>query len=759
MSDLNTDIAATEEALEAAKEAEEALKKQHEDTLASIAMSITGKLSDRMGRKKVKEAQMLESMRLFLGSLANRYYSDSAEGFFSEKETVRKRPEYNIVKNKCQIAVAQTIAYQFAAGDKNWSLRAPQVTDMDDQDLRQYIEQNTRNGQPPEPPSREQVAEYKASLMERAIEYHLTNSNYGHEARKAMTNRVILGTGILKGPKNAGKMKKVYKKGQTSDGQPIRIPTYIHETVPCIYSVNPWYFFPDDSVTEFKYAEDAIEVHLKNKSDLREFLKHPGFFQDQVAEILKEDPKSIVNCPFDDPAYLTQGLGSAKDKYLVIEYHGPLTANDLSILGVQSTIDTEAEALYCEVWVVNDRVIRLDVSNSDGSYCLPYCMCVWDPDPATPFGFGIPMDVQDGQRIVNETLKMILDNAGNSAGPQVIVDTTLVKPAEGGLEITPFKVWYSDDAFGNDLSKAIIFFTPPNQFEDLNNLLQLARSMADEQASIPAIMSGIQNPTGAGDSATGLAIANHNAQSPIFFKSEEWDDNITSPLIKAMYDWEMEYNPDDSIKGTYEIDVRTSTSYLRNSLQQQKLERLSMEVSQGSPIGEHVNMDQLAVARLSNMGLPSRGIVKDPIQLATERANRPPPPPDPNMIKAEAEKMKAENDKERIALENRKLDDDATIKMREAEMKFQSQMATDETRKIEAQAQVMKAQFDFQAAMAQLAARDEESRMKIVAQLQDSELTRQSQKFLAGMDMALKVEDQKLKKEELQVKRKQGSGI
>lgn len=754
-----TSVEELEEALAAAEEAKAALEAQRESVLASIAGSVEAKLTARMGRRKIKEAQWLESMRLYLGPLANRSYDPSVDSFYGAKEVNGRRPEYNIVKNKCQIAAAQTISYQFAAGDKNWSIRAPQVTDMDEQDFQQYMQANSANGQAPPPPNPQQVAEYKASCMERQIEFDLTNTNYGAEARKAMWLRPVLGTGILKGPQSAGKMKKIYVKAQTSDGKSIRVPTYVHERTPCIYSVNPWYFFPDDSVTEFKNAEDAIEVHLKSKTDMRELLKHEGFLRDQVEQVLKEEPKEIANNPFEDPAYLTQGLSCHKGKYLVMEYHGPITQEDLGNIGIESTLPSEADALYCEVWACNGRVIRLQVSNSDGSYCLPYFMSVWEPDPASPFGFGIPMDVADSQRIVNESLKMILDNAGNSAGPQVIIDTSLIKPANGHNECTPFQVWLADDAYGGDLSKAIIFFTPPNSFEGLNNLLQLARNMADEQASIPALMSGIQNPTGAADSATGLAIQNQNAQSPIFFKSEEWDDNITAPLIRAMYEWEMEYCPNEEIKGTYEIDVRTSTSYLRNSLQQQKLERLSMEVSQGSPLGEHINLDVLASARLAGMQLPARGIVKSPEQLAQERANRPPPPPDPALLKAQAEMAQVENDKMRIEMENRKIDLETDIKYKESQMKYQAQMATDETRKAEAQASVLKAQLDFQSSMAQLAARDKEHSDKIIADLQKSEAQLQTSKYLKGMEIPLKIRDQDLKREELQVKREKGSGI
>ena len=79
-----------------------------------------------------------------------------------------------------------------------------------------------------------------------------------------------------------------------------------------------------------------------------------------------------------------------------------------------------------------------------------------------------------------------------------------------------------------------------------------------------------------------------------------------------MYDWEMQFNPKEDIKGTYDIDVRTSTSYLRNTQDMQKLQALSMEIAQGSPAGEWINHDELTQVRLMGMRLPYKNILKSP---------------------------------------------------------------------------------------------------------------------------------------------------
>jgi len=631
-----------------------AVKQKRTDLLDTIAREAEGMLTKRMGTRKAKENQWLEAMRIYLGSLSSYniitgdYPFGTVDHPFGSRQddSAVHRPEFNIIRQKCNMAIATTIAHQFAVGDKNWDIRPPQVIDIDPQDLQAMSQMAGMQLSPFD------AAAMKARLMENEISYHLDETNYALECRKAMADRVIYGTGIMKKPFNAGKLKKSYVKQQTSDGQVVWVPKLTAEKIPCVYRVNLWYAFPDDSVTEIDKAEDFIEVHPMSKTELSELLSHPGYagFEQELADCLKEEPRQYTNSPFNDPAYLTQGINLLKNKYLVIERHGPIKKEDLNILGLTVPYESPTDEVYAEVWVCNSRVIRLQLSAIEGSNKVPYTACVWEADPATIFGFGIPMLARDQQRVVNETYKMVLDNAGISAGPQVVVDTTIIKPAEGGMECTPFKVWLAND-YGADTTKAIQFFMPDNAVEQLSGLISLARGFADEESSINLLTNTA--PAGGVDSATGQALIDENAMAPLFYKSEEWDDNITRQIIQSMYDWEMQYNPKDEIKGTYCIDVRTTTAYARGLVEQQKLTQLFQEVAQGSPISEWINMDELIQARLSTMHLPWSGVIRCPQEVMQERQQKAqqPPPPDPNMIKAQALVEQNEIAKQKLQLE------------------------------------------------------------------------------------------------------------
>jgi hypothetical protein len=750
--DLAPGMDLSSEDLEQLQKAKLLMQEKIRDTFAALASDVEGKLTKRMSTRKAKENQWLESMRMYLGSLSS-YNIVTGEYPFGSKDTYSSgndqaavhRPEFNIIRQKCNVAIAQTIAYQFAAGDKNWNLRTPQVIDMDQQDY-QVTAQSAGGAL-----SLVDAADMRTDLMEREIENHLTLTKYPSEARKAMVDRAILGTGVLKGPMNAGKLKRIYEKQQTSDGRMLRVPKLITDKIPCVYRVNLWYWFPDDSVTESANAEDSIEVHPWSKGELIELLNHPGYIAEQIKPCLEEEPRQYTNSPFNDPAYLTQGINLLKNKYLVLEYHGPIKKCDLELLGVDYDDDSPLDEVYGEIWVCNSRVIRLQLSAIEGCYKIPYAACVWEPDPACIFGFGIPMLARDQQRVVNETYKMVLDNAGISAGPQVVVDTTIISPAEGGLECTPWKVWYAKE-YGADVTKAINFFTPINSFDQLSALLDKARGFADEESSINLLQAG-QSPTGQSDSATGLALMNENALTPLFLKSEEWDDKITRQVIEWMYDWEMQYNPKDEVKGTFDIDVRTSTAYLKGLMDQQKLDRLFQEITQGSPAAEWINMDELVQARFSIMKLPSSNIVKTPQQVAQERANKPPPQPDPNMLKAQAMLQQNEIDKQRLALETSKMQVEQQRHQIDTSTQLAIQQSTNDSKERQHEIDLTKAKIEYAGKAAESQTNQHNQMLTMAAQMSGTQQAEQTKKQLGGLKHAehvqkLGLEQQKIAAQE-----------
>lgn len=730
------DVVITPEAMEEMEKIAKAIEEERQRVLFDLSLSIEKKFEERQARRSTKEAEWLESMRLYLGSLANDYRSTSA-GFFRGNVTNR-RPDHNLVKSKCLTAIAQGLSLQFAGGDKNWDLNPPIVPDIDTKE-----------------------AEIKAEAMEAEIYDQLSATKYGYKCRQAYEDRVILGTGILKGPLPSRFSELTYELTTMPDGSVVPVPTYKVKNKPVLFRVDPWMFFPDDTVNDIDDAEDAIELHPFSKSQLRALTKNPGFFKETILELLTEEPKEYINRTLNEYSSLTaSGSNTFRDKYVVLEYHGPVSRTQLDTLEICPAYDSPSETYYGEVWVCQGKVLRVELEAIEGLFELPYAVCPWEADPGSIFGFGNPQILKDPQRIVTQTLRMILDNASASSRSQLVVNREMVEPADGDWTMTPGKIWQNTDYSMTDVRQAFSFFDVPNQTERLMPVLTLAREFAQEESALPQIVSGMQSSQAGTDSATGLGILQQNSTIVSDFLAEQWDDRITEKIITRFYHFNMQYNPKPEILGDFEVDVSSSTEYRQRQLQIRDIEKLSVESAQNPELGQVINQKELQRVRLSMMHLPSKMIVKSDAQLQEEKAAADAnPQPDPMMIELEIKKQEADTNAAKVQIEAQKIQFEMTLNQQREVMQHDERMSANEARMREAQARVLEAQTNREIEMIKLAQKDEVERARIMAELDKSNMQVETQKFLKGIEAQQRAVDQAQTAEELKMKRETGSGI
>src|SRR5690606_26980129 len=175
-------------------------------------------------------------------------------------------------------------------------------------------------------------------------------------------------------------------------------------------------------------------------------------------------------------------------------------------------------------------------------------------------------------------------------------------------------------------------------------VLQLARELAEEESA--TLASPTQSPDNS-ETATGELIMRHASNSNLDFAAEEWDDQVTEKVIRRYYAWNMQYNPKEEIKGTFVVDVKSSSEYKNKQMYIRDLERLQMETAQNPAMAMVVNTDELVKARLALMHLPANKIIRtdEEIAAAQQAAQQ---QPDPNAMKMQVEMAKLEVDKQRL---------------------------------------------------------------------------------------------------------------
>jgi len=106
-------------------------------------------------------------------------------------------------------------------------------------------------------------------------------------------------------------------------------------------------------------------------------------------------------------------------------------------------------------------------------------------------------------------------------------------------------------------------------------MVEYFRASADETTNIPAAMHGdAQSGQGigaAGRTATGLSMLMGSANITLKDQLKNFDDGITKPFIKALYFWNMEFNPKEDIKGDFGVVARGSASLVAKEVRLESL--------------------------------------------------------------------------------------------------------------------------------------------------------------------------------------------
>ena len=185
-----------------------------------------------------------------------------------------------------------------------------------------------------------------------------------------------------------------------------------------------------------------------------------------------------------------------------------------------------------------------------------------------PWGTGIGRAGRTPQRIVAAGVRAMMDNAGRSAGPQVIKGTQ-VQPNDGLNQIVPWKLWdYAEDGDLDDVRKAFAFVEVPMRQVEMANIIQMGIKWMEESTNMPMLLQGQQGS--APDLVGVVQILNANASEFLRDLGSSYDDDISEPHGRRYYDWLLQYGPDDE-KGEFVLDTRGASVKVEQLLQDQEL--------------------------------------------------------------------------------------------------------------------------------------------------------------------------------------------
>lgn len=571
---------------------------RQQEQLSALVTQLQRLADDQVKRKSQVESRWLDDLRAFHG----RYDETTEQELVGAKKS---RAFIKITRKKTNSWNARLEALLFPTDDENWDIRATPVPTLHEvakeavKQAQAAVDQANQQAQQGDP-NADQTAQQAQTMLDTAqaaqaemdeaskrvermrqeMRDQLIECDYASECRLAIRDACRLGTGILKGPLSGDQTRGTW---MSIDGK----YQYHREDdpAPIFKWVDPWSYFPDMSALRPEDREFEFERHLWSGKDLRRLVKERNFNATAVRELL-EDGRSGRTVTDTSMNYLsslraiTGASDAIKDRYVGWEYHGPLTCKEIAMV-LRAMGQDDAAQQYeddqdplTEIRVIcffcEGKMLKMSPAYPLDSGESLYSIFTFEPSEASLFGYGVPHIMSDSQKAMNGAWRMALDNAALSVAPQIFIDRDSIEPANRDWSLTPRKIWYRRKGAGTQQGTVLEAVTIPNNVNEIMAIAEMARRFIDDETALPVQSEGeaTDNP---GISATATNVMSMATNITFRRVVKNFDDGITAPSIRRLYDWNMQFNSRDDIKGDMKTDARGSTALLQRELQSQML--------------------------------------------------------------------------------------------------------------------------------------------------------------------------------------------
>lgn len=566
-----------------------------------------------------------------------------------------------------------------------------------------------------------EMANKKAIAMQTEIEDQLVECDYNSELRKVIHDAAVLGTGVIKGPIVTNRTRKAWQPVTDSTGQTIHQIEMVQEISPASFRVDPRNVWPDPGCGENIHNGKGIyEREQITAKQIRDLAKQPGFMKAQLRRVLEEGPKQsatlreLTDEDQRDMARLT---------YEMWTYWGEVDHEDLESAGVNMGEKDELRAISACVVMINNTVVKAFLNPLEGGD-IPYDFYVWEKIAGTMWGYGIPYLMRSQQKVLNAAWRQMMDNAGVSSGPQIVIKPGAIQPADKQWQLSARKIWYATDDI-DDVRKAFTTFEFNSHQAELAGIIKMATELADAETGVPTIMQGEKGA--APDTVGGMQMLMSSANVVLRRLVKQFDDMVTKPHIRRYYDYNMMYNEDEEIKGDFTIDARGSSALVVRDIQNQSF--LNLLAAGANPIyGMYLDTQKLFEKALQAQHIDPAEVFKpeeeiEQIKEAQKQAAAAGPAPDPALAVAQ---VRAQAEMQKVQAQNQ-----GDLQ----ELQVRQQIAAQE-----ADLHIMQLQMTREIEMLKLSNSQNISLESIKAKLADTAMKERSRKelFAAERELALK---------------------
>lgn len=545
--------------------------------VAALVARLDREASDRVSKRSKLEEEWIADLEQFHG----RYDAVTMKRLIDAESS---RVFMNYTRPKTVAMAAKIMGILFPTDDNNWAIEPTPVP--------------SSGGEPMEDDTAAQACE----LMSEEMDDQLTECGYQAQCRDVIDDACKLGTGVMEGPIVNDRVRRGWKQDETG-GYALQMGG---DPRPAYRRVDPWAFFPDPDARSIEENESTYVRYLWNAKQLRKFARLPDVDADAVRRLLTLGPRDR------SPSYLSrlrtatgEASGHLSECFTVWKFSGALSAaemRDIALATGDAGTAKEMEAAdpldeaQAVIWFCQGEVLKFAIYPMDSGECTYSVFCL-EKDEASIWGYGIPRMTRDPQSVSNASWRMLMDNGGLATGDQIIMNQNAVTPADGSPNQAPRKVWYlTDQAAAQMVDVRSIFstFSTNSHIDKLVPMIEFSQRQMDLATSLPQMAEAGEAGATMANTPVGTAMIMAHAANVVFGRIiKAWDDDVTTPNIRRLYDWNMQHSTREEIKGDFDVKPRGASVLLVREVQSQNLVATALAYA-GTPWGGYIKgLEQL----------------------------------------------------------------------------------------------------------------------------------------------------------------------
>ncbi len=493
-----------------------------------------------------------------------------------------------VTRPRVQTALAKLLPIIIPPGDKSWTLDPTPFPSMP-KIVKQLIAQQLSQQEITQAVKR--AAEIAADNMSQRVDDGLTETGWSHKLARTMLDLCTYGTSILYGPL----AKKKEHPEVDPDMPELEAMGFEDEYGPELEVISPFDFYPDPGGRTVEECTYAIVRKVMNRVQLRNLRKEEGFQSDVIDEVLTQCPDGNWTVEGWESTLSTSNaqdqMSTPNGRFVVLMRWGWLSGSDLKKANIHVPDDLLEEQVMAQLWVVENRVISLRVSDLHAAR-LPFYVTPFSIVPHCLWGSGVPEHMFDSQDAINAFERAKIDNAALINRPQVIVHVDLLKPGENVLEQTAGKIWTvreSDVVNGDPIKWQI----PNNALNEMRICQQDSMQLAQEQTAMPNLLMGMGGEGIHNRTLGGASMQFDAAITPLKGVVFNIENYMLIPLIEACVKFYTTYSQDESIKGDYKVNARGVSGLMAREVLTQRLTQFMQVAGSNQVWAEKVDLDRV----------------------------------------------------------------------------------------------------------------------------------------------------------------------